>query len=231
MESNTLLKRFTGLDLLLWKVFKWKCFMPKEHLIYSRSLHYSNIEFMATVIVRYCVDAGKYITCDLSAWYCLSWIRVQFLSTLMQIHNVQFHFNILWIVNAQRIFFLPVLPLQVFYSFVALFLVNTNSFGMFNFNFSSPWMFVVIFYMFLKCSEYLTAYVVCRNMEILYQVVIWLLTLDEIQGVPTVQSHLYLVPCIYRAKFFRQIICKDSPHYHEPQIFHQKIISICFTSN
>jgi hypothetical protein len=40
--------------------------------------------------------------------------------------------------TTQHIYFLPVLPLQVFYVFVALFLVYVDSFGIFNFSFFSP---------------------------------------------------------------------------------------------
>jgi len=91
-------------------------------------------------------------------------------------------------------------------------------------------MFAVIFYMFLKCSEYLTAYIVCHNRSNISGCYMTVNTRWNSGGAHC-PSHLYLFPCIYRAKVFRPKIHKDSPHYHETQIFQQKIISICFPSN
>jgi len=132
---------------------------------------------------------------------CVRYCFFHFFPSFVNVVRIWYVFQ-LWNVNAQHIFFLPVLPLQVFYVFLALFLVYTDSFGIFNFNFSCPWMFAVTFYMFLKCSEYLTAYVVSHNRRnIISGCYMSVNTRWNSRGAHC-PSHLYLFPCIYRAKYF-----------------------------
>jgi hypothetical protein len=67
--------------------------------------------------------------------------------------------------------------------------------------------------------------------EILYQVYIWWLKLGEMWKVPIVKVTCIYVPAMYGTKFFKGEKFKGSPHFHEPQIFQQNMVSVCFPLN